>query len=169
MPTELPLTLSRWRYESASGRSQRQPSRALHRRRISVHRDPLPTRLLDAGAVASIGSVGDSSDNAMAESVIGPYKNECIRIEGQIMTVDELELATPVMGALAQRGPAALFNRLHPTSRVQTDLLPPNRLPTAPAAGRTSSTKPRRVSVVVAVRRLPFGGTCRYRLRAAML
>jgi putative transposase len=28
-------------------------------------------RLLDAGALASIGSVGDSYDNALAESVIG--------------------------------------------------------------------------------------------------
>jgi putative transposase len=52
------------------------------------------TRLLDAGAVASIGSVGDSFDNAMAESVIGLYKNECVKIDGPFMTVDELELAT---------------------------------------------------------------------------
>jgi transposase InsO family protein len=28
--------------------------------------------------VASVGSVGDSYDNAMAESVIGPYKSELI-------------------------------------------------------------------------------------------
>jgi len=52
------------------------------------------TRLLDAGAVASIGSVGDSFDNAMAESVIGLYKNECVKIDGPFMTVDQLELAT---------------------------------------------------------------------------
>ncbi|MBA3266404.1 MAG: IS3 family transposase, partial [Nocardioidaceae bacterium] len=51
------------------------------------------TRLLDAGAVASIGSVGDSFDNAMAESVIGLYKNECVKIDGPFMTVDQLELA----------------------------------------------------------------------------
>ena len=35
------------------------------------------SRLADAGALASIGSVGDSFDNAMAESVIGLYKTEC--------------------------------------------------------------------------------------------
>jgi putative transposase len=52
------------------------------------------TRLLDAGALASIGTVGDSFDNAMAESVIGLYKNECVKIDGPFMTVDELELAT---------------------------------------------------------------------------
>lgn len=52
------------------------------------------TRLVDAGALASIGSVGDSYDNAMAESVIGLYKTECVKIDGPFRTVDELELAT---------------------------------------------------------------------------
>jgi len=52
------------------------------------------TRLVDAGALASIGTVGDSYDNAMAESVIGLYKNECVKIDGPFKTVDELELAT---------------------------------------------------------------------------
>lgn len=51
-------------------------------------------RLGDAGAVASIGSVGDSYDNALAESVIGLYKRECVRHDGPFRTVDELELAT---------------------------------------------------------------------------
>ena len=51
-------------------------------------------RLNDVGAVASIGTVGDSYDNAMAESLIGLYKTECIRLEGPFRTVDELELAT---------------------------------------------------------------------------
>jgi putative transposase len=51
-------------------------------------------RLLDAGAVASIGSVGDSFDNALAESVIGLYKTECVRHEGPWRGVDDLELAT---------------------------------------------------------------------------
>jgi len=51
-------------------------------------------RLDDAGAVASIGTVGDSFDNAMAESVIGLYKRECVRHDGPFRTVDELELAT---------------------------------------------------------------------------
>ena len=52
------------------------------------------SRLDDAGVVASIGSVGDSFDNAMAESVIGLYKRECVRHDGPFRTVDELELAT---------------------------------------------------------------------------
>ncbi len=52
------------------------------------------TRLLDAGALASIGTVGDSYDNAMAESVVGLYKTECTRYEGPWRGVDDLELAT---------------------------------------------------------------------------
>jgi putative transposase len=51
-------------------------------------------RLLDAGAVASIGTVGDSYDNALAESVIGLYKTECVRRDGPWRGVDDLELAT---------------------------------------------------------------------------
>jgi putative transposase len=51
-------------------------------------------RLSDAGALASIGSVGDSYDNALAESVIGLYKLECVRRDGPFRTVDDLELAT---------------------------------------------------------------------------
>ena len=51
-------------------------------------------RLADAGAIASIGTVGDSFDNALAETVIGLYKNECVKIDGPFRTADELELAT---------------------------------------------------------------------------
>ncbi len=51
-------------------------------------------RLADAGAVASIGSVGDSYDNAQIESLIGLYKLECVRPEGPWRGVDDLELAT---------------------------------------------------------------------------
>ncbi len=51
-------------------------------------------RLADAGAIASIGTVGDSYDNALAESTIGLYKTECVKIDGPFRTADELELAT---------------------------------------------------------------------------
>jgi putative transposase len=52
------------------------------------------SRLEDAGAVASIGSVGDSYDNAQAESLIGLYKLECVRPDGPWRTIEDLELAT---------------------------------------------------------------------------
>ena len=51
-------------------------------------------RLADAEALPSIGSVGDSYDNALAESTIGLYKTECVNFEGPWHTVEELELAT---------------------------------------------------------------------------
>ena len=51
-------------------------------------------RLTDAGAVASIGTVGDSYDNAQAESLIGLYKVECVQPDGPWRGVDDLELAT---------------------------------------------------------------------------
>jgi len=51
-------------------------------------------RLAEVGAIASIGTVGDSYDNAMAESINGLYKAECVKLEGPWKTVDSLELAT---------------------------------------------------------------------------
>jgi putative transposase len=46
------------------------------------------SRLTEVGALASIGSIGDSYDNAMAESTNGIYKAECVKIEGPWRTVD---------------------------------------------------------------------------------
>jgi putative transposase len=51
-------------------------------------------RLADAGAVRSVGSRGDSYDNALAESVNGLYKTEVIRKQGPWRSVEQLELAT---------------------------------------------------------------------------
>ena len=52
-----------------------------------------PERLAEAGAVASVGSRGDSYDNAMAESTIGLYKAELVRRRGPWRGIDDLELA----------------------------------------------------------------------------
>jgi putative transposase len=52
------------------------------------------TRLAEIGAAPSVGSVGDSYDNSLAESTIGLYKTELIRRHGPWRTLDELELAT---------------------------------------------------------------------------
>jgi putative transposase len=51
-------------------------------------------RLADEGAVTSVGSKGDSYDNALAETVNGLYKTELIRARGPWRTVDQVELAT---------------------------------------------------------------------------
>jgi putative transposase len=51
-------------------------------------------RLAEAGARPSIGSVGDSYDNALAESIIGLFKTELIRRRGPWRGLDAVELAT---------------------------------------------------------------------------
>lgn len=54
-------------------------------------------RLAEIGAVPSIGTVGDSFDNALAETVNGYYKAELVRgpvHPGPWKSVEELELAT---------------------------------------------------------------------------
>ena len=51
-------------------------------------------RLAEAGAVTSVGSRGDSFDNALAETTIGLYKTELIRRRGPWRGLDDLELAT---------------------------------------------------------------------------
>jgi putative transposase len=51
-------------------------------------------RLADQGAVASVGSKGDSFDNALAEAVNGLYKAELIGPRGPWRTAEQVELAT---------------------------------------------------------------------------
>ena len=52
------------------------------------------TRLAEIGAAPSVGSVGDSYDNSLAESTIGLFKTELIRRHGPWRTLEEVELAT---------------------------------------------------------------------------
>ena len=51
-------------------------------------------RLAEEGAVASVGSRGDSYDNALAEAVNGLYKAELIGRRGPWRGAEQLELAT---------------------------------------------------------------------------
>jgi len=51
-------------------------------------------RLAAEGAVTSVGSRGDSYDNAMAESINAFYKAELITLQGPWRNVDDVELAT---------------------------------------------------------------------------
>jgi putative transposase len=51
-------------------------------------------RLLDAGIEPSVGSVGDSYDNALAETVIGLFKTEVIRRRGPWRSLEAVEYAT---------------------------------------------------------------------------
>jgi transposase InsO family protein len=51
-------------------------------------------RLAEAGLESSVGSKGDSYDNALAETINGLYKTEVIHKCGPWRTVDEVEYAT---------------------------------------------------------------------------
>jgi putative transposase len=89
-----------------------------------------PQRLADQGAVTSVGSKGDSYDNALAEAVNGLYKAELIRPRGPWRTATQVELATlawvqwwdqcRLHGALDHIPPTeheAIYYREHPQSK----------------------------------------------------
>ena len=51
-------------------------------------------RLAEAGIEPSVGSVGDSYDNALAETVIGLFKTEVIHRRGPWRSLQAVEFAT---------------------------------------------------------------------------
>jgi putative transposase len=51
-------------------------------------------RLVEAGIEPSVGSVGDSYDNALAETINGLYKTEVIRRRGSWKSLEAVEFAT---------------------------------------------------------------------------
>jgi putative transposase len=51
-------------------------------------------RLADAGIAPSVGSRGDSYDNALAETIIGLFKTEVIRLKGPWRHLEAVEFAT---------------------------------------------------------------------------
>ena len=57
------------------------------------HSDRGVQRLAEAGAVASVGSKGDSYDNAMAEAFNSLFKAELVRNRGPWKGIDDLEIA----------------------------------------------------------------------------
>lgn len=133
-------------------------NRGLHHTGLRCHSDAgsqftsirYGERLAEIGATPSIGTVGDSFDNALAETVNGYYKTELIRgpaRRGPWKTVEQVELATlgwvhwhntqRLHGYLDDRPPAE-FEALH-ADRQQPDpgvltiaqpaRKPPERLP----------------------------------------
>ena len=51
-------------------------------------------RLTELGIAPSVGSVGDSYDNALAETINGLYKTEVIRQQGPWRNIEDVEFAT---------------------------------------------------------------------------
>ena len=105
-------------------------------------------RLAELGAAPSVGSVGDSYDNALAETVIGLYKRELIRgpRQGPWDSAADVELATLGMGALAQPPAAAHLSGRRPARRVRGGLHCPT---TRPANGWKPINRPSRNSRAV--------------------
>ena len=74
--------------------------------------------LTDVGALASIGTVGDSYDNAMAESLNGVYKTECYNRRESWEDAPEIELDDELLGFLVQHGATALKSRWAHADRI---------------------------------------------------
>lgn len=89
-------------------------------------------RIAEIGAVPSIGSIGDSYDNALAETVNSLYKTELIRQQGPWRSIDDVELATLSW--------VCWFNtvRLHGT----LDDVPPTEYEAAHYLHRTEANQP---------------------------
>lgn len=116
--------------------------KAARRAGIDVGRDQAARlmRLAELGAAPSVGTVGDSYDNALAETVNGLYKTELIRgpTGGPWRSVGGVELAT------------LAWVHWHNTQRLygHLDDVPPPRssrpptLPTRPTVNRLETNKP---------------------------
>lgn len=89
-------------------------------------------RLGEAGIRCSVGSTGDSYDNALAESIIGLFKTEVIHARGPWRSIDAVEYATlewvdwfnhrRLLGPIGDVPPAefeqAYYDRLYGSARV---------------------------------------------------
>jgi putative transposase len=82
-------------------------------------------RLAEAGIEPSVGSTGDSYDNALAETIKGLYKAEIIHRRGPWKTREAVELATLELGLVVQPPSLAGTDRLHPAGRSRGKLLAP--------------------------------------------
>ncbi len=84
-------------------------------------------RLAEAGIEPSVGSVGDSYDNALAETVIGLYKAEVIQHLGPWEEIGRVEYETlcwvhwynhyRLMGPLGYMSPAEFEERYYRNQR----------------------------------------------------
>lgn len=80
-------------------------------------------RLAAAGIQPSVGSVGDSYDNALAESINALYKAELIHRRGPWRSFEAVVFATLRVGRLVQPSPVNGAARLHHAGRGRTTLL----------------------------------------------
>jgi len=93
-------------------------------------------RLADVGAIASIETVRDSYDNALAETVVGLHKTECVKIDGPFRTADQLEHAT-LHGFTGSTRTALLMDRIPHTHKGR-----PTAVRTTPRTSRRWENPP---------------------------
>jgi putative transposase len=84
-------------------------------------------RLAETAAVNSVGSKGDSYDNALAETMNGLYKARACSQPRPVARPRRPRVRHPRMGQLVQPPPPLRSPRPHPTSRVRGRLLPLSR------------------------------------------
>ena len=75
-------------------------------------------RLAESGIEPSVGSVGDSYDNALAESVIGLYKTEVVSSSGSVAGPRDRGVRDARMGRLVQQPAAPHADRQRAAGRV---------------------------------------------------
>ena len=97
----------------------------------STRRSRSPAGSLDAGVDASVGSVGDAYDNALAETTIGLFKTELIHRRGPWRDPRPGRTRHPRIRRLVQPPPTAQRRRGPTTSRLRDPLRsqpdPPHR------------------------------------------
>ena len=105
--------------------------------------------LADEGILPSIGTVGDSYDNALAESINSSYKNELVDNEPLYPGMAELSLATAEWVAFYNRErPNGYWRRPHPRPgrgtllRSKTPPLKPRRQSDNGASGHAGVDQP---------------------------
>ena len=106
-------------------------------------------RLAEAGAVASVGSIGDSYDNAMAEALNSLFKAELVRNKGPWTGIDDLEIAVAEYidwfntAACTARSASSRRPSTRTTTTVTTSPRPPSarqfRASTEPGAGQRAA------------------------------
>ena len=80
-------------------------------------------RLAEAGIEPSVGSVGDSYDNALAETINGLYKAEVIHRRGPWRNFEAVEFATLEWVRLVQPPTTSAAHRKHTACRSRRTLL----------------------------------------------
>jgi putative transposase len=80
-------------------------------------------RLAQAGIQPSVGAVGSSYDNALAETINGLYKTELIKPRKPWRTIEDVEVATAGWVYWFQPPPPLRVLRRHPARRTRDGLL----------------------------------------------